>query len=244
MIVHGGYSFYGQPLGILLLDGKIPRISGDIGNAWTFPYPVRYKVIQNVEFHNVSAGLTQEELEKFCKAASELEKEGCRAITTSCGFLGAYQKEISSAVRIPVITSALMQIPWILSTLSVNKKVGVISSNQSNINDRLLNSLGIKREDIIVTGLDGSPSFASMHGKNPSFDPEALCKEALSASEVFMQNRDEIGAIVLECTNLVPYSKAIQDYTELPVFDIITLSNFICSSVCHHDYSNNIAFSR
>ena len=38
MKVQGGYTFYGQEIGILMLDTVFPRIRGDIGNANTFPF--------------------------------------------------------------------------------------------------------------------------------------------------------------------------------------------------------------
>ena len=74
MKVYGGAPLYGESIGILLLDGGIPRIPGDIGNALTFPFPVRYKVVCNVEFHNVNDGLTPEQVAKFCEAAQLLHR--------------------------------------------------------------------------------------------------------------------------------------------------------------------------
>ena len=43
MIVKGGRTNYGELIGILMLDTKFPRIYGDIGNALTFSFPVKYK---------------------------------------------------------------------------------------------------------------------------------------------------------------------------------------------------------
>lgn len=36
MKIIGGYTNYGQDIGILMLDTRFPRIIGDIGNANTF----------------------------------------------------------------------------------------------------------------------------------------------------------------------------------------------------------------
>ncbi|MEM9966664.1 MAG: hypothetical protein AAF755_01045 [Pseudomonadota bacterium] len=33
------------PLGILMLDTRFPRIFGDVGNAQTWPFPVRYATV-------------------------------------------------------------------------------------------------------------------------------------------------------------------------------------------------------
>ena len=40
--VRGGFNQYGFTVGILMLDTRFPRIPGDMGNAATFPFPVRY----------------------------------------------------------------------------------------------------------------------------------------------------------------------------------------------------------
>ena len=40
--VRGGLHQYGFTVGILMLDTRFPRIPGDMGNAATFPFPVRY----------------------------------------------------------------------------------------------------------------------------------------------------------------------------------------------------------
>ena len=32
-------------IGILMLETRFPRIPGDVGNARTWPFPVRYRVV-------------------------------------------------------------------------------------------------------------------------------------------------------------------------------------------------------
>ena len=75
MKVQGGYTFYGQEIGILMLDTVFPRIRGDIGNANTFPFPVRYYVVKNV-FTGKRLPRDADEilLNAFKKAAKELEE--------------------------------------------------------------------------------------------------------------------------------------------------------------------------
>ena len=45
-LVRGGRNTYGQAIGILMMDTSFPRIPGDIGNATTFDFPVRYQVVK------------------------------------------------------------------------------------------------------------------------------------------------------------------------------------------------------
>ena len=44
-------------------------------------------------------------------------RHGAEAITTNCGFLALFQKELAEAVRVPVATSSMMQVPWVQSLL-------------------------------------------------------------------------------------------------------------------------------
>ena len=45
----GGYTNYGQTIGILMLDTIFPRLPGDIGNAETFDFPVKYKIVKGAQ---------------------------------------------------------------------------------------------------------------------------------------------------------------------------------------------------
>ena len=84
MKIIGGYTNYGQDIGILMLDTRFPRIIGDIGNANTFRTHVRYRTVRNI----TKGPITEKNIEKellfpFLEAAKSLEAEGCKAITTS-----------------------------------------------------------------------------------------------------------------------------------------------------------------
>src|SRR5437773_7803605 len=106
--VGGGFNQYGFTVGILMLDTRFPRIPGDMGNAGTFPFPVRYHRVAGADSDLVvrrgAAGL----LPAFVAAAKALEAEGVGAITTNCGFLAKFQRALSDAVSVPVVTSALL----------------------------------------------------------------------------------------------------------------------------------------
>ena len=99
MIARGGFTNYGEELGILMLDTRFPRIPGDIGNARTFPFPVRYRKVAGASPKRVVEEGDLSLLEPFISAARELEAEGVKAITTSCGFLAMFQKEMAAAVE-------------------------------------------------------------------------------------------------------------------------------------------------
>ncbi len=101
-IAYGGKNIYGFPIGILMLSSRLPRIPGDMGNATTWNFPVLYKVVKEASPHKVVREGDPALLTPFINAAKELEQEGVRAITTNCGFLAMFQKEMAAAVNVPV----------------------------------------------------------------------------------------------------------------------------------------------
>src|SRR5574341_1222907 len=103
--VRGGFNQYGIGVGILMLDTRFPRIPGDMGNAATFPFPVRYQRVAGADPELVVRRGAEGLLAAFIAGARELEHEGVGASTTHCGFLVKYQRELDAPVGVPVFTS-------------------------------------------------------------------------------------------------------------------------------------------
>ena len=106
-------SWYGESIGILILDAAYPCIPGNVGNASTFPFPVRYKRVKEASIERLVKQKDITLLEPFIDAAIELQEEGVKAITGACGFMALFQREVSDAVDVPVFLSSLLQIPFV-----------------------------------------------------------------------------------------------------------------------------------
>ncbi len=100
-----------------MLETRFARVPGDMGNATTWPFPVLYRVVRGASARACVLDGAKGLLPAFIAAARELVDEGAEAITTTCGFLSLFQRELAAAVAVPVATSALMQIPWVQATL-------------------------------------------------------------------------------------------------------------------------------
>ena len=124
MRVQGGMNLYGYSVGILVLDTRFPRMPGDIGNAGTFDFPVRYHRVAGASSEGVVRGNQGDLLPLFVEGARALEREGVRAITTSCGFLASHQAELAAAVRVPVFTSSLLLVPLVRRMLPPGPRGG------------------------------------------------------------------------------------------------------------------------
>src|SRR6266852_1968733 len=132
-IAFGGKTLYGARVGILMLETRFPRIPGDMGNGTTWPFPVLYKVVPGATPDRVVRHKSQGLINAFLDAAAELVQLGADGITTTCGFLSLYQRELAAHVRVPVAASSLMQIPLVERILPPGKRVGVLTVSAASL---------------------------------------------------------------------------------------------------------------
>jgi Asp/Glu/Hydantoin racemase len=225
-LLRGGRTVYGQPLGILMLDTRFPRPPGDVGNATTWPFPTQYRIVKGADTSRI---MGQEPdptlLEPFVEAARDLEAHGVRAITTSCGFLAIFQRELAAAVSVPVLTSALLQVPIAARLLRPNQKVAVLTE-QPHLTERHFQGVGWSAQDVpvVLESLPPDAIFPTVFiGNSLECDTDVLECEMVELARRTVRDHPEVGALVLECTNFVPYSQAMRRATGLPIYDLYTL---------------------
>jgi Asp/Glu/hydantoin racemase len=219
-VASGGKAIYGARLGILMLEARFPRIPGDMGNAGTWPFPVLYRVVRGASPQRVVMERATGLLDAFLEAAAELVDLGADGITTNCGFLSLYQQKISERCRVPVATSSLMQIPMVQALLPPGKRVGVLTISAKTLTRDHLRLAGAA-EDTPVFGTDSGAEFTRVIiGNERELDVAAACRDIVAAGEALTRAHPEVGAIVLECTNMCPYAAVLRDRVGLPVFDI------------------------
>jgi Asp/Glu/hydantoin racemase len=227
--VQGDVNQYGFSVGILMLDTRFPRIPGDMGNATTFPFPVRYERVSGADPDLVvrrgAAGL----LPAFVDGARRLEREGVGAITTNCGFLVKFQRELAQSVEVPVFTSSLLLVPLVHRLLPPGRRVGVMTVNAGSLTAEHLAGAGIGGDiPIAVTGMETEKEFTrALLGNELVLDVDAAREEHVRVARRLVGEHPDVGAIVLECTNMPPYTADIQRETGLPVFDIVSLVTMV-----------------
>ncbi len=236
-IARGGKNIYGFSIGILMLNAQFPRIPGEMGNASTWDFPVLYKVVKSASPQKVVTENDPNLLEPFVKAAKELEAEGVSGITTNCGFLAMFQKEMNEAVNIPLFSSTLMMVPLVYSMIRPNQKVGIMTVNKATLSGKIIDGAGCAGVPKVIVGMEDEEEFTNMILEDRLQMDVGKCEEehAKVAKRLVAENPD-VGAIVLECTNMPPYSHIIQQVTGLPVFDIVTYVNFMQHALVKKNY--------
>ena len=216
----GGKSIYGAHVGILMLEARFPRIPGDMGNATTWPFPVHYKVVRGASPDRVVRNRAEGLLSSFIEAGLELISDGVDGITTNCGFLSLFQEELSSALSVPVATSSLMQVPLLEAVLPNGKRVGILTISGSTLTQEHLVKAGCA-PDIPVGSTEGGSEFTRVIlNDEAQLDVDKARQDNVSAAQALIAQHPEVGAIVLECTNMVPYARDIRLATGIPVFSI------------------------
>ncbi len=227
-IAKGGKAIYGAPLGILMLEAKFPRIPGDMGNATTWPFPVLYRVVRGASPERVVLDGATGLLDAFLEAASDLVAQGAEAITTNCGFLAIFQRELAAHVRVPVATSALLQYTWIKSTLPPGQRVGIITVSKSSLTPRHLEAANIPPDTPIVGTETGQEFFRVLiKAEQQDMNIRLAAQDILAAGRELVSMEPDIGAILLECTNMPPYAFALRETLGLPVYDIYSLITWL-----------------
>src|SRR5204862_146417 len=137
-IVPGHRVYRGVSIGILMLDTRFERFNGDIGNARTWPFPVQYRVVRGATPNRVTRPEGPDMLDAFKAAADEMIDAGVDGITTTCGFLALYQRELADYCSVPVATSALLQVPMVARILPRGKRPAILTFSAESLTSRHL----------------------------------------------------------------------------------------------------------
>jgi len=224
-------TFHGVNVGILMVKSKFTRYPGDVGNATTWDFPVQYKVVEDAvpsrmtELHNSSL------LEPFKRAAAELVEQGVDGITTTCGFLSIYQKELADTCPVPVATSSLLQVPLVQRLIPSNKRVGVITFSSALMNPAYLKDVGVP-DDTPIIDMDRESAFARAIMTAEDTAPfEVQQQEIVDTVGRLIEANPDIGAVVAECTNMTPFSHAVAERYGIPVYDAVSMIRWFQSGL-------------
>jgi hypothetical protein len=232
---------YGTTIGILLLNTRFPMIPGDVGNASTYAFPIVYAVTDSLPTDFWVSDSAASRAPDVVEAARGLQNAGVAAVTSDCGYMAMYQKEVQAALSVPVFLSSLLQVSFIQRVLPRGRRVGVMVADSRRVTETILRHAGIQEPaSLAIAGMEGQRAFwSAIIEENGLLDSDAIEREAVTVATDPIQRHPDIGALLLECSNLPPYAAAIQDAVQSPVFDFNTMIWFVHSALAHTRYTGS-----
>ena len=202
-------------LGVLMLDTRFPRLRGDVGHPGSFDVPTRFAVVPGASPRRVVREADPALLRPFIDAARGLEAQGCTAITTSCGFLVLFQRELQAALSVPVWTSSLLALPKL-------KRPGVITVDSASLSAAHLRAAGAPADTPVEGLAPGCSLQRTLLEDLPTLDPAAAEADVVAAARRLVVRDPAIDSLVLECTNMPPYADAVAHATGRSVHHLLT----------------------
>lgn len=244
--VRGATNLYGYTVGILVIEGYFPRLPGAIGNATTFPFPVLHRVVRGATGTRTVRELGELDpdgpryraaIDPWIEGARELEREGVRGISTSCGFAALFQEEMAAAVDVPVFATSLLLVPMIQRSLKRGSRVGVLTADSRMFGSRHFEGAGIDPDTVVVRGLENGPVFEAMayHDRH-ELNVDELEAEVVDAARCLFDSGERVDAVLLECSLFPPFAAAVQTALQRPVFDFTHLISLMHGGLCRHPF--------
>ena len=217
----------GNPKGLEQLES----LTGNSINPLTYPFPVLFKKVAGANYQSVLVSPDARLVGPMLEAAEAMIDRGVKAIITSCGFNAIFQKELADALKVPVYTSALLQIPFIRASLG-RQKLLVITASKQDLKPEHFHAVGVMNmHGIEIYGMEEMPEWSKIsRSPNESLSLEKVEDEVVSVAAVAKQEHPDLGAILLECTDLPPFAAAVRKTVDLPVYDLMTMVTLIYKS--------------
>jgi hypothetical protein len=235
-----GQAVAGCAIGILVRDLWYPYMPGNVANASTFDFPVLLKIIKGSSGPQILI-VDPAFLDMILEAGNELEQQGVRAIVGACGYFANYQREASIRLNVPTFLSSILQVPMITQGLKPDQKVGIICASSPSFTPELLNQCGVNDHSrVVAVGAQDCPEFSNIIKRTGHFNSRKMEQELVDLTKDFVSKNPEVGAILLECSDMPPYAWAIQNAVRLPVFDYISLINWIYNGVVRRPFAGFI----
>lgn len=235
--VSGGRTSYGHIVGILMSDSISPRIPGDPGHAGTFAFPVIHEVLKGFPFEDL-VSIKKDNIDKLMAPALSLQEKGVDLVVADCGLFGPFHEDFRKHLRIPFIGTALDLIPLLQRIFPTDKRIAVITGDTRILTSRHLIASGVDSSSVDIVGMENSSEFSKVVIKGSSELDVCQMRQGVLDAASGLTGKN-IGAVVLECTNLISYRADIQNLLNVPVFDLVSMIEFYVSGLRLHDFRSH-----
>jgi hypothetical protein len=131
-----------------------------------------------------------------------------------------------------------MQIPFIERVLPPGKRVGVLTISAASLTGEHLRAAGADPATPVVGTDNGSEFTRVIINDEERLDVAAAERDILAAGDKLVASHQGIGAVLLECTNMVPYARALSERLRLPMFSIYTFVTWFQSGLVPRDFGH------
>ncbi|MDA8889161.1 aspartate/glutamate racemase family protein [Hellea sp.] len=226
--------FFGEAVGLMVFRPWYPAISaaGHANNMQTYDFPVRLAFVDDpfdpvgyVESSSENGGWN---IKSWITAARQLEEDGVRAIVSGCGLAGSIHSKLQASLEIPLYSATLQFVNHFADQIGRDKRVGILTIGENFLNARnqaLFAECGVdKNVKIACAGMYNSEYKNDfMKYLMETGNVEVATSDVVNTVMAMIEKYPDIGGIVVECTDLPPFSQAIREATGLPVFDPVDM---------------------
>ncbi|MCG8565649.1 MAG: aspartate/glutamate racemase family protein [Desulfobacterales bacterium] len=233
-------AWYGESIGVLILDASYPCVPGNVGNATTFPFPVRYEKIRGASIDRLLNQQDPSLAGPFIDAAQRLYGAGVKAVTGACGFMALFQEEVARQLEIPVFLSSLLQLPFIHRI--TGKSVGIITAKASSLGPAHFSAAGVGPDfPMVISSMEDQEEFRdAVLLEKGTLDSARIEAEVVAVARDLVREHPQVGSILLECSDLPPYAHAVQRAIGLPVFDFTTMIHYVHTTLVRTPFNGFI----
>ena len=137
-----------------------------------------------------------------------------------------------------------MQVPLVQQLLPDGRRVGVMTISSQNLSVDHLRAAGAP-EDTPVIGTENGREFSRCILENRTHMDLAACRlDLLESGRQLLTEHPDIGAVVLECTNMGPYAADLRRELGVPVFSAVSFISWFQSGLLPRAYTGTTADPR
>lgn len=184
-------------------------------------------------------------LQNMREAVQKLTDSGVAAIVSDVGFAVQFQQSVSAMTTTPVALSSLLQIALLRTSVvgDASRKIAVLTADSRKFDKHsmvppfLMSPEEVDRHIEVLPGEETKAGQWVNAGRTFSRLQEDAADEASveaampdiidRVQELIAAIRGQVVAVIVECTEMSAYTNALRQRLGVPVYDIMTLADWV-----------------
>jgi hypothetical protein len=164
----------------------------------------------------------------YLASARELRGRGAQVLTANCGYAISYQEAVARELDIPVALSSLVLVAPLARLFG--GRLGVLTFDRECLDEARRADAGWPAGVRIAIGdVQSSAEWRKLASANPpELDLELLRRDLLDIALPFAAG-EELAALLLECTGMVPFRREVARACGLAVFDVLSAVELVAA---------------